>query len=220
MLRIGITDDHMLFRKSLRLLINSFGGMEVVLEAINGADMLQQLASIPVDILIVDLQMDVMDGYEASQHVLTNYPNIKILILTFLNEPENIKRVLEIGAHGYFTKNADPLEIKQAILQLDLNGFYVEPSLTETFHNILKESTKKKTPHEEKVSITEREHEIILLSLKEYSSKEISDLLNISVRTVEKHKYNLIEKTESKNFTGVIIYALSHGIIHLNELKK
>src|SRR5690606_3623414 len=101
MLKIALTDDHTLFRKSLGLLINSFEGMEIVAEAANGLELLKKLETTEVDILLLDLQMPEMDGFETCIRIKQHYPNIKILILTLMNEAETIEKVFNMGVNGY-----------------------------------------------------------------------------------------------------------------------
>lgn len=219
MLRVAVTDDHTLFRKSLSFLINSFKNMEVVLEASNGQELLEKLKHQAIDILLLDLQMPKMDGFETYQRLNTEYPDIKVLVLTSLNEVEIIRKIMELGVHGYFTKNTDPNELERAILKLNEDGFYFEKRLA----NIIKDIIDKPSLNvsvEQPVAFTERETEILRLTLKEYSGIEIADTLYISPKTVEKHKRNLMEKTQSKNFIGVIMYAFSYNILSLNELKN
>ncbi|HEX8576203.1 MAG TPA: response regulator transcription factor [Flavobacterium sp.] len=219
MLRIAITDDHTLFRKSLSLLVGSFENIQVVVEASNGKELLEKLKSTTVDILLLDLQMPEMNGFETSRKISEQYPDIKVLILTLRNEEEAIKKVMEQGVHGYFTKDTDPLELKNAILKLHDDGFYFEKSLTSVIQHILDNSsttTKTREPH----VFTEREMDIVRLTLKEYSGTQIAYKLCISPKTVEKHKRNLMEKTDSKNFIGVIMYALLNDFISLNEVKN
>ena len=124
MLRIAITDDHTLFRKSLSLLISSFKNMQVVIEASNGIELLDKLQTIPVDILLLDLQMPEMDGFETYKEVKELYPNIKTLVLTLMNETDTIKKVVKMGVQGYFTKNTPPKELEDAIWKLKDDGFY------------------------------------------------------------------------------------------------
>jgi len=219
MLRVAVTDDHTLFRKSLSFLINSFKNMEVILEASNGQELLEKLKHQAIDILLLDLQMPKMDGFETYQRLNTEYPDIKVLVLTSLNEVEIIRKIMELGVHGYFTKNTDPNELERAILKLNEDGFYFEKRLA----NIIKDIIDKPSLNvsvEQPVAFTERETEILRLTLKEYSGIEIADTLYISPKTVEKHKRNLMEKTQSKNFIGVIMYAFSYNILSLNELKN
>lgn len=221
MLRIAITDDHTLFRKSLSLLINSFDGMSVILEAQNGAELLESLKHTKVDILLLDLQMPVMDGFETSKILQTAYPAIKILVLTQLNEKDTISRVLKSGVQGFFTKNTDPTELQNAINKLNNNGFYFENSFASIIHGIAKEMEINNAAIPENKSLfSAREHEILTLTLKEYSGSSIGEMLNISPKTVEKHKANLMEKTGSQNFIGVITYALQNEIISLEDLKR
>lgn len=218
MLHIAITDDHALFRKSLNLLISNFENMQVVMEASNGEELLEKLVSTPVDILLLDLQMPVMDGFETCRIINEQYPDIKILVLTLMNEADTIKKVMELGVHGYFTKNTDPSELKSAIQKLNDDGFYFEKSLTSVIQGIIDDSPPA-VRSSQSLIFTEREMEILRLTLKEYSGSEIAVELNISPKTVEKHKRNLMGKTGAKNFIGVITYALLHDFLSLNEVK-
>ena len=217
MLRIAIADDHVLFRKSLKLLINSFENMEIVVEATNGIELLEKLQTVTADILLLDLQMPEMDGFETCNKINEQYPDIKILVLTLISEEDTIRKIMNMGVNGYFTKNTDPHELEKAIRKLDDNGFYFEQNLTSVIENILNNY---QSTNEESISITDREMEIIRLAVKEYSGKEIADQLGISLKTVEVHKRNLMEKTNAKNFIGVITYALSNQFIFINELAR
>lgn len=212
MLRIAIADDHQLFRKSLKLLIDSFGEMQVVLEAANGKELLENLNTAEVDILLLDLQMPTMNGFQTIPAINKAYPEIKILVLTSLSEKETIKAILGLEVQGYFTKDADPNELKEAILKLHQHGFYLEKKLASIIETQIENQANA-------LVFSDREKEIIRLILKEYSGKEIGSELNISPRTVEKHKYNLMAKTSSKNFIGVVVYVFTQGVIPIEELK-
>lgn len=212
MLRIAIADDHQLFRKSLKLLIDSFGEMQVVLEAANGKELLENLNTVEVDILLLDLQMPTMNGFQTIPAINKAYPEIKILVLTSLSEKETIKAILGLEVQGYFTKDADPNELKEAILKLHQHGFYLEKKLASIIETQIENQANA-------LVFSDREKEIIRLILKEYSGKEIGSELNISPRTVEKHKDNLMAKTSSKNFIGVVVYVFTQGVIPIEELK-
>lgn len=215
MLNIAIADDHQLFRKSLILLVNSFEQMEVVLEASNGEELLEKLKITKVDIVLLDLQMPRMDGFATIPEINKHYHQVKILVLTLLNDMVTIRKIMNLGVQGYFTKNTNPQELKKAILKLSNDGFHFEKKLASIIENIV-------TPFDKKpktsINFTEREMEVLLLTTKEYSGTEIAHLLNISPRTVEKHKRNLMDKTDSKNFIGVIIYAFLHNQLSSKEL--
>jgi len=217
MIRIGIVDDHVLFRESLNLLINNFQDMEVVLEASNGNELLEKLKTNSINILLLDLQMPEMDGFETSIKVKELFPDIKILILTFSTELDTIRKIMQMDVQGYFTKNTSPDELEKAIRRLDKNGFYFEKKLSSVIEKIMNTLASNENSM---IVFSDREMEIIYLTLKEYNGMEIAEKLSISPRTVEVHKRNLMEKTGSKNFMGVVVYALLHKLISLNDLNQ
>lgn len=213
MLRIGLADDHILFRESLKLLVNSFEGMEVLIEAANGKELLAQIEKVPVDIILLDLQMPEMDGFETCQHVNELYPQTKVLILTFNDDQTSVQKCIEMGAEGYYTKKTKPAELKKAILKLQENGFYFEKSLLPVIKEISTAETKHYKTDEDFFTI--RELDVLQLTAQELSSTEIANQLHISPRTVEKHKKNMQSKIDAKNFIGVIKYALINGHLKL-----
>lgn len=216
MLRIALTDDHTLFRESLRSLINNFQNMQVVINTEDGKMLLTELSVTPVDILILDLQMPEMDGFEVYRQVKENYPHIKTLILTFRNEPETIKEVLKMGAQGYFTKSTPPKELEEAIWNLEYDGFYFEKDLTPIIKEIYK-SRSLKIP-ENKIAFTERELEIIRLTAQGLKPKQIAETLSISTTTVNTHKQNIRQKYGFDNMIAAIVYCFKHKIINISEI--
>lgn len=218
MLRIAITDDHTLFRKSLGLLINSFENMQVVAEASNGIELLEKLQNVSVDILLLDLQMPEMDGFETSQKVKELYPKIKTLVLTLMNETDTIKKVVKMGVQGYFTKNTPPKELEDAIWKLQDNGFYFEKSLSAVINEILNNPDSKLTTQQE-ISFTEREIEIISLTAQGLKAKEIADTLSISTRTVNTHKQNIQQKNNFDSMMSAILHCIHEKIIDFNTIK-
>ncbi|WP_298220568.1 response regulator transcription factor [Flavobacterium sp.] len=219
MLRIGIVDDHKLFRKSLALLITTFDGVSVVIEAKNGKEFIDTLEETPIDLVLLDIQMPEMDGYETCKVLHELYPNIKILIVSQLTTRESIHKIMDLGAHGYFTKNSDPDQLEFAIKSLNDKGFYFGMELGEVLREaILWEKKTTKKPLDSSVSLSKRELEIIVMASKELSSAEIADKLCINIRTVETHRKRIMEKTKAKNFIGVVLFALKHQYIALDDL--
>lgn len=218
MLKIAITDDHTLFRKTLALLIRDFKDMEVVVEASNGAELLEKLESTPVDILLLDLQMPVMGGFETAQKVKEKYPDIKILILTLMNDVDTIANVLQLDVHGFFTKNTPPNELQQAIWNLEDDGFHIEQSL----QPLMIEATTNPKFNLSKTSrnsdFTEAELNIIEYTAQGLKAKEIADNLNISNRTVEVHKQNILKKNGFDSMMTVIAYCYHHKIIKTGDI--
>jgi DNA-binding NarL/FixJ family response regulator len=161
--------------------------------------------------------MPEMDGFSTCHKLNEYYPDIKVLILTHLNEQETIRKVLDLNIQGYFTKNTEPQELKNAILKLSNNGFYFEKNLASVIEILidnpdLASITKSYKP------FSKREMQVMKLTLKELNGLEIAEKLCISPKTVEQHKRNLMDKTESKNFIGVIRYALINKLITLKEI--
>ena len=218
MLRIAITDDHTLFRKSLGLLINSFENMQVVAEASNGIELLDKLQTVSVDILLLDLQMPEMDGFETYEKVKESYPKIKTLVLTLMNETDTIKKVVKMGVQGYFTKNTPPKELENAIWKLKDDGFYFEKNLSAVITEILNNSDLKQTENQE-INFTDRELEIIELTAQGLKAKEIADTLFISTKTVNTHKQNIQQKYNFDSMMSAILYCIHQKIIDFNTIK-
>ncbi|WP_296151596.1 response regulator transcription factor [uncultured Flavobacterium sp.] len=220
MLRIGIVDDHQLFRKSLSLLVDSFDGTKVVLEAENGLQLFEMLEIIPLDLLLLDIQMPQMDGYETCQILRKKYPDIKVLIVSQLATRESIHKVMELGAHGFFSKNSNPEQLELAIMNIYEKDFYFGQELgTVLKEAILWQKNYKIDDHIlSTAQISARELDVIKLACREYSSSEIAEKLFISVRTVETHRKRIMEKTQSKNFIGVVLFILKQGLITVEEL--
>ena len=219
MLNIALVDDHTLFRRSLSLLIRPFRGMKVVLEAENGEDFLEQLKEKMVDIVLLDIQMPKLDGFQTCKILHERYPNIKILIVSQLTTRECIHKVMELGAHGYFPKNADPEELETAIRSLEDKGFYYGQKLSEVMREAL--IWEKQHPPEQDfkgISLSEREVEIVKMVCREMNSGEIAELLCINRRTVEGHRTHIMQKTRSKNFIGVILFALRNHYFEIQDL--
>lgn len=217
MLKIAITDDHTLFRRSLALLINSFENMQVAAEAANGIELLEKLKSVKVDVLLLDLQMPEMDGFETIQKVKELCPNLKILILTHMNDTDTIKKIVRMGVQGFFTKNTPPKELENAIWKLEDNGFYFEKSLGIVVNEILNNSDLKITDNKE-IHFTERELEIIKLTAQGLRPKDIAKILFISTKTINAHKQNIQQKYNFDNMMAAILYCVRQEIIDLNTI--
>lgn len=219
LLRVAIVEDHLLIRKSMVMLIDSFEGMKVVLDADNGESFLKQIATCPVDIVLLDIQMPVMNGYETCKHLLQVYPDVKVLIVSQLTTKQSIHKIMEIGAHGYFTKNSAPEQLEMAIRNLYEHGYYFGSELGSVLREAIlwdKKYVKDKIITDNK--LTDRELQIVGMMCKEMTSQEIAAQLFISVRSVEAHRRSIMEKTYSQNVIGVVLYVLKRGLISLEEL--
>ena len=223
-MKVAIVDDHQLFRKSLAHLLNSFDEIDVVFQANNGKEFLSNIDEYEIDLVLLDIQMPEMDGFQTCRVLRDKYPNMYVLIISQLTTKESIHRVMELGAHGFFTKNSDPDQLQKAIISIKENGYYFGNELGSVIREVILWE-KKNIPslydsfaEIDENCLTTREIEIIKLVSNGKSSKEISEILNINVRTVETHRKHIMEKTNTKNFIGVVIFALKYQLIALEEI--
>ena len=186
-------------------------GIEVVAEADNGEMLLTLTRKWLPDIIFADINMPVMDGVEATRIINKEFPSIYIIALSMLDEVSIIEDMLGAGAQGYLLKNAGKVELRKAIDAVQKEQQYL---CTETAMKLAKEKTRLK-PIKAKTNLSDREIEVLLLLCKGYNNKQISDILYISLRTVEGHRERMREKTGNQNLAGMIMYALRNGLLVL-----
>ena len=216
MIRIAVVDDHTLVREGICKLVNSLGGFEVVLEAEHGEEFLELLPHTPVDVVLLDLMMPVMDGYETCMQVVNSYPDIKVMILSQFYSKESVSKIIELGAHGYLSKCCTALLLKQSINSIYDEGFYLDKKIKECIKDAFG-SDAYLGNEASSIQLTERELEIVNCVIHQMSSAEIGEKLCISKFTVENHRTNMIKKTNSKNFVGVLLHAFKHEMPKLRE---
>ncbi|SDL00351.1 DNA-binding response regulator, NarL/FixJ family, contains REC and HTH domains [Catalinimonas alkaloidigena] len=204
---VVLVDDHLLFRKGMVELVNGFAGYQVVGEASNGREFVQQLSpqNLP-DILLLDISMPIMDGFETARWMEQRYPEVKILALSMHNDEETILKMLKAGVNGYVLKNADPEELQAALQAIDQEGTYYSSHVTQVLYNNL---VRKK---EVQVELNEREVEFLKLACTELPYKSFSPLLQVHPRVVEGIREGLFKKLNVTSRVGLVIYAIKHGI--------
>ena len=218
MIKIALTDDEALFRKGMRSLIEDFEGMEVILEATSGTDLLQQLANttpLP-DVLLLDLNMANLNGIETAKVLQKDYPSIKAIILSSYFSKAFVINLIEIGASAYLPKNALPEEVAQTIQEVIAKGFSYNDAVMQIIREnmVQKNRPKLKTPF--KINLTKREQEILELICNQATTAEIAKQLFISTRTVEGHRNNLLQKLGCRNTAGLVVFALQHQLVQIN----
>ena len=220
MIKIALVDDHQLFRKSLSLLISTFEGIEVTYDTSDGLAFLEVSKNEYFDVLLLDIQMPILDGYEVCKRLKLSNPEIKILIISQLTSKEVVHQIMECGANGFFTKNSPPELLEQAIKSVIEKDYYFDMELAAVLREAIlwQKKSDYNVDFNQEISFSIREVEIIKLIAQEMSSKEIGDALFISNRTVEKHRIRIMEKTSSKNFIGVVLFALRANLISITEL--
>ncbi len=212
-IRVLIVDDHGLFRNGLKLLLGTTNQIQVAGEAANGIEFLELLNTIEPDVVLMDIDMPGMDGIEATRRALALKPALKIITLSMFGEDEYYYQMIEAGVKGFLLKNSELNELKQAILQVAAGRTYFsEELLLNMLKNIKTVNVAEKQGH---VNLSEREIEVLQQICKGLSNIEIADALHISKRTVDKHRANLLEKTNCRNTASLVMYALKHKLIEL-----
>jgi len=210
-IRIIIADDHQLFRNGLKILLNAFPDFEVAGEASNGEEFLKILGDTRADIALMDINMPEMDGVEATRRGLKICPDLSIIALSMYGEEEYYYKMVDAGAKGFILKDSDIAEVKEAILTVRKGGSYFSQELL--YHVI--QRIKHRENEIKAANLSKREKEILLKICEGLSNQEIAGTLFISKRTVDKHRANLLGKTNSKNTASLILYAIKNKLIEI-----
>jgi DNA-binding NarL/FixJ family response regulator len=215
-IKIAIADDHALFRKGLAALINLFANYQVVLEAGNGQELINSLdaASLP-DIVLMDINMPVMDGYEAAEWLNNNHPNIKILALSTMDADTAIIKMIKCGARGYVLKDAEPAELKLAFDEVLSLGYFYNEVVTRKVMRTIHELSVSGSGVHTFANLSDREVEFLKYTCTELSYKEIADKMFLSARTVEGYRDALCEKLNLKTRVGLAMFAVKNNIAQL-----
>lgn len=216
---IAIVDDHTMFRKGLITLINLFPNYSVLFDASNGEDCIKQLnPNILPDIVLIDISMPIMDGYETSEWVHRHYPDIKILALSTMDSETAIIKMIKSGARGYVLKDADPSELKYGFDEVMSQGYFYNELITRKVMKSVSALVDEKNSMSLFLKLTEREIEFLKFACSEMTYKEIAEKMFVSVRTVEGYRDALCLKLNLKTRVGLVTYAIKNQIINISEL--
>jgi len=213
MIKLAIADDHQLVLDGLKALISDVADFELVAEGNNGRDICLIVDNFSVDVVLVDIDMPIMNGMQATEIIKKKHPNVKVIVLTMHSEKGIIQKVLEVGADGYLLKNTNQKELIEAIRKVKAGEKYFSAEVTLSLASSGEGAKIKMQNFEIDSSLTEREIEILKLIAQGLSNKEVGDKLFISHRTVDTHRTNLMRKLDAKNIAGLIRYAIRAGLI-------
>lgn len=219
-IKIVLADDELLFRQGLKAILESNDSIEVLFDAENGEDLIQQLraAKILPEIVITDLKMPELNGVEVTKLIKEEFSFIKVIALTSYFSKPFILNMISIGAVAYLAKNSSPALMIKTIIEVSNKGFYYNDEVMKYIQeNMANPASKKVKSSFDTNYFTKRESEVLELICKQLTTNDIAEKLFISPRTVEGHRNNLLLKTESKNVAGLVIYALKNKLVSLEN---
>ncbi|MBF6642517.1 response regulator transcription factor [Flavobacterium sp. J49] len=205
---IAIVDDHILIAQAIKGIIANFENFETICECENGQELIDKIhshGSVP-DIVLLDISMPVMDGFETADWLQKNHPEILVMVLSMQNDEQSVVKMVKNGAKSYLLKNSHPRELEAALLKLVENGFYYPEWASKIIFSSINKNTNSALS-----KLTEREKEFLKYTITEKSYKEIAELMFCSPRTVESYRDNLFEKLNLKSRVGLAVYAIKNG---------
>ena len=224
MIRVLLADDHAILRDGIRAILSREPDMEVVGEAGNGQQLLDMLTTTPTDVVLMDINMPVLDGFATMPLIKAQFPEVRVLVLSMLDHEKYLYRMFQLGVLGYVLKNADSSEITYGIRTVASGRQFLCTEIglgllyrTEHRADVLPETSSIQNLKSQRlpgtVELSMREMEVLKLIAEGLTNAEIADQLFASKRTIETHRQNIIEKTNAKNTAALIRYAMSHGLI-------
>jgi RNA polymerase sigma factor (sigma-70 family) len=228
-IQVLLADDHNILRHGLKLLLELQPGIQVIGEARTGTEAVAMALTLRPDVVVMDISMADMDGLEATRRIRFQAPSIQVLILTMHESEEYFLQSLRAGAAGYVVKKAAPAELHMAIHAVAQGGVFLYPGLAkslvrsyvEQFATVpttqdvgqLEQSEQSPTIAQELQRLTPREMEVLKLVAEGCTNQEIADLLVLSIKTVQAHRANVMEKLELQDVTHLVRFAIRHGLI-------
>lgn len=207
MIRIVIADDHAIVRGGLKQIIATTADIEVVAEAVNGAEVLARLRQTECDLLLQDMGMPGISGVDLIRRVRAENPSLPILVLSMHNEGQIVARAFKAGASGYVTKDSEPETLLGAIRKVAAGGRFVDPSLVDAL--VFESGNSDRFPHE---LLSDREFQVLQMIASGRYIGEIAEALHLSTKTVSTHKARLMQKLRIGNDADIVRYAIRHGL--------
>lgn len=205
---IAIVDDHILIAQAIKGIIANFENFETICECENGQVLIDKINAhnhVP-DIVLLDISMPVMDGFETANWLQKNHPEVLIMVLSMQNDEQSVIKMVKNGAKSYLLKNSHPRELESALNKLVENGFFYPEWASKIIFSSINKNTNSALS-----KLTEREKEFLKYTITEKSYKEIAELMFCSPRTVESYRDNLFEKLNLKSRVGLAVYAIKNG---------
>jgi two-component system invasion response regulator UvrY len=212
-IKVALVDDHILLRDALAGVIGSFKNCRVVARSDNGRELIEQINNVSApDLVVLDINMPVMDGYETAQWIKDNHPGIHIIVLTMFDSEIALIRLLQSGVKAFLKKDSHPKELEYAIESVIETGYYYSQNASGKLANVFRNPNRNFTTNS--ISLTMNEITFLKFSCSEMTYKEIAREMYISPRTIDNYRDSLFEKLQIKSRVGLAMYAIKNGIVN------
>jgi DNA-binding NarL/FixJ family response regulator len=211
-IKVILVDDHQMFREGLKFVLKQIPEFDIIGEASNGQEYLKLLEQSLPDVVLMDIGMPVMDGIEATEKTSEQFPSVNVIALSMFSDQEYYHKMVAAGVKGFLIKEAGIDELEKAIKTVQTGNAYFSQEL---LRNIIVNISNPKVTSRDPFQLTKREEEVLQMICKGFTTKEISDLMFISQKTVEGHKTNLLSKTNSKNTINLMLYAFKNKLVDM-----
>ena len=212
-IRVLVCDDHALFREGVRTVLAGVSEIEVVGEAANGSEAVELARKLSPDVVLMDIAMPVLRGFDATRRIRRFLPNARVLMLTIYDDEDVVVRCMEAGAFGYLVKDSPPAQLIYAVQAAARGEHYVSPKVMKSVVGHYSKGAQ--TTKSDYDLLSDREREILVLLAEGCAMKEIAQRLDLSVKTVDAHKYNLMRKLDVHDRPGLIRYAIRKKLISI-----
>lgn len=216
-IKIILADDHEILREGIGSIIQKHPHIKIVAEASNGLQLVQLTDEYIPDVILTDIKMPLMDGIEATGIITKKHPHISIIALSMFDDDQFILDMLEAGARGYLLKNADKREIIEAIITMENHGAYFCNNINIKMMKLLTEKRDNKRKQNNKPEFSTKELQVMELICRQFFTKEISETLHLSPRTVEGYRVSILKKINARNSIGIVIYAITNNLYNPSD---
>ncbi|HXN46707.1 MAG TPA: response regulator transcription factor [Bryobacteraceae bacterium] len=217
-IKVLLADDHTLFRQGIRNLLSSETDLEVVAEVSNAGDAMEKTSELRPDVVLMDIGMPGFSSFEATRNIRRDRPDTKVLFLTMYDDEDYLVEGMEVGGNGYVLKDCPAAQLLAAIRDVNRGGSYLSPRMLSQLVDDFRSRVKSSARMPRFATLTAREKEVLKMLAEGQSVKEIACSLNLSVKTVEAHKFNLMRKLDIHNKAQLVQYAIQKKIIQIPSL--
>lgn len=216
-MRVLLADDHAIMRAGIRMLLSNEPDIDIVGEAENGLQAVEMARALKPDVVVMDISMPQLDGFEATRRVVRDCPQTRVLVLTMHESEEHFFEILSTGAAGYVPKKAAPTDLINALRAVHAGGVFIYPTVARALVTDYMRRVETGAERESFGGLTDRERQVLRMIAEGRSNREIAEALVLSVKTVERHRANIMEKLDLHSRTALVKYAIRKGLVNIHE---